>query len=310
MRHERPSSIQFYGDESVSSVQPQKPVNIAFLTSVRDTGTCDRNGTMIQTAEGMRYMEGTIERTILESREGGALAGILRVVAIITDDREKDMRVSDYPLQPEAGRPWLHGQDLRNNDDSLVIHPDTTHWIPSDFRPKKQWRTVDEFNEKKKLFESRVLKIMDEKCADVLVSDHYMARIEYLINGTFKKFGRILNIHPAVTIPGHPFRFCGKTPTQDAIDQARSGVDTRTGATLHIVDEIIDHGPPLAYTVQTPVDGADEPQHLRYRNYQLGKLPLFIAGMRHYVENIFPHLDQIDLQSLSPLSHVSVSASH
>lgn len=309
MRHERPSSIQFYGNESVPSVQPQKPVNIAFLTSVRDTGTCDRNGSMIQTAEGMRYMEGTIERTILESREGGALAGILRVVAVITDDMEKDMRKSDYPLRPEAGRLWLHGQDLRNDDDSLVIDSDTTHRIPSEFR-SLPLLDADGRAERKRDFERQVLQLMEQTQADVLVSDHYMARIEYLVNGTFKKFGRILNIHPAVTIPGHPFRFCGKTPTQDAIDQARSGVDTRTGATLHIIDEIIDHGPPLAYTAQTPVDGADDPQHLRYRNYQQGKLPLFIAGMRHYVESVFPHLDQIDLQSLSPLPHVSVPASH
>lgn len=309
MRHERPSSIQFYGDKSVPAVQPQRPVNIAFLTSVRDTGTCDRNGTMIQTAEGMRYMEGTIERTILESREGGALAGILSVVAVITDDMEKDMRKSDYPLRPEAGRPWLHGQDLRNDDDSFVIGPDTTHLIPSNFRALPLSDT-DGRAESKRDFERQVSQLMEQRQADVLVSDHYMARIEYLVNGTFKKFGRILNIHPAVTIPGHPFRFCGKTPTQDAIDQARSGVDTRTGATLHIVDEIIDHGPPLAHIEHTPVHGEDEPQHLRYRNYQLGKLPLFIAGMRHYIENVFPYLDQIDLQSLSPIPHVSVPASH
>ena len=82
-------------------------------------------------------MEGTIERTILESREGGSLAGILRVVAVITDDREKDMRGSDYPLRPEADRPWLHGQDLRNDDDSLVVDPDTTHLIPSIILPSK-----------------------------------------------------------------------------------------------------------------------------------------------------------------------------
>lgn len=307
MRHEIPSSIRFFGDESVPSVRPQKPVNIAFLTSVRDTGTCDRNGSIIRTPEGVRYMEGAIERTVRESREGGALDGILRVVAVITDDREKDMRGSEYPLRPQAGRPWLHDQDLRNNDDSLVADPDTTHWIVSDFRSLPLSDT-DGRAERKMDFERQVWQLMQQRQADVLVSDHYMARIAYLVNGTFRQFGRILNIHPAVTIPDHPFRFCGKTPTKDAIDRARSGVETRTGATLHVVDEIIDHGPPLAYIAETPVDGTDEPQHLRYRNYQLGKLPLFIAGMRHYIENVYPHLDQIDLQSLSPLPHVSVPA--
>jgi hypothetical protein len=82
-----------------------------------------------------------------------------------------------------------------------------------------------------------------------------------------------------------------------------------TGATLHIMDEEIDHGPALAYMAQTPVFPDDAPQELRYRNYQAGKLPLFIAGMRHYIERIYPHLDRLDLYSLSPLDHERAHAS-
>ncbi len=297
------NGIHYYGDSCFTPTAPAAPLNAVFLTSVRDTGTCDRNGSMVETEEGLCYMEGTIERTVKETREGGTLAGILRIVAVVTDDLEKDMRGSAYPIRPHPEKPWIHGHDLRNADGALMAGSETTFWIPSDFRALPRGDT-DSRTERKLAFESKVAKLMEEKRADILISDHYMARIAFLMNDTFHNFGRILNIHPAVTVEGHPHCFRGKTPTQDAIDRARSGKPTLTGATLHLVDEIIDHGPPLAFIAQTPVCPSDEPQQLRYRNYQRGKLPLFIAGMRHYVERIYPHLDRLNLKALTPLDHV------
>jgi len=44
----------------------------------------------------------------------------------------------------------------------------------------------------------------------------------------------------------------------------------------------------------------DHPQHLRYRNYQRAKLPLMIMGLRHYIENIYPHLDRHTSQLSTP----------
>lgn len=301
------SPIQFFGQESAPTLPPGKPVNALFLTSVRDTGSCDKNGSMVETKGGKRYMEGILERTISETRARGALGGILRVVGVITDDLERDMRGSEYPVRPEPDRLWLHGMDLRTEDGALLAGPNMTHWIPSDFRALPL-RETDARIDRKREFERQVFELMGQTGADVLISDHYMARIEYLVNGTFQKFGRILNIHPAVTIPDHPFRFCGKTPTQDAIDMAKTGEETRTGATLHIIDDIIDHGPPIAFIAETPVYEDDTPQELRYRNYQQGKLPLFASGIRHYVQSIYPHLESIDLNNLSPLHHVPVAA--
>jgi len=309
MQSPTPEPIRFYGDPSQphSGRRPRSPISIAFLTSVRDTGTCDRNGSIVKTPEGLKYMEGIIERTVNETREGGALHGILRVAGIITDDLDRDMIGSAYPVRPHRGKSWIHNVHLRNDDDSLIIDPDTTHWVPSDFR-LLPLRAQEERADRKLRFEQRVATLMEQLGADVLVSDHYMARIAYLMNGTFQKFGRVLNIHPAVTIADHPHCFRGKTPTADAIARARTGEETHTGATLHFVDEIIDHGPPIAYVSGTPVRPTDEPQHLRERNYRLAKLPLFIAGMQHYVRNLYPRLDDLDLSSLSPLDHASESS--
>lgn len=296
-------SLHFFGDPALHAVHPEHPVNVLFLTSVRDTGACDHNGSIIRTPQGLRYMEGTIERTINATREGGALHGILRVAGIVTDDHETDPLLP-YPVRPHRGRLWIHRVDLLNDDDSLVIGEDTTFNIPSGFR-KLNRHDADGRTRQKEEFERQVALTMAQVGADVLVSDHYMARIEHLMNGSYKKFGRVLNIHPAVTLPEHPHAFPGKTPTADAIERARTGTETLTGATLHVIDELIDHGPALAYTAGTPVHPEDEPQHLRYRNYRLGKLPLFIAGMRHYIERIYPHLDRLDLLALTPLPSLS-----
>lgn len=273
----------------------QRPVNILFLTSVRDTGTCDRNGLLVNTRGGPRYMEGVIERTVRKTFSGQILEHHARVVGVITDDREHDMRESDYPVRPHEGRPWIFPHDLMTPDGERLI--DRTVHIPSDFRGLPIG-AVDERQTSKLAFEQAVYEQMRSRGADILVSDHYMARIEFLIGPTLGLFGKVLNIHPAVTLKDHPFCFRGPTPTKDAILRAQTGVNVKTGATLHVVNPTIDDGPPLAYIGATPVYRDDEPQWLRWRNYQHAKLPLFIAGLMHYLTSIYPYLGRIDVARL------------
>jgi folate-dependent phosphoribosylglycinamide formyltransferase PurN len=148
-------------------------------------------------------------------------------------------------------------------------------------------------------FEEAVLAVAQGVRADVVVSDHYMARIENLHRWMP---GRVLNIHPAVTLPGHPCRFVGKSPTADALAHARAnGGQALTGATLHWVDDEIDHGPPVAFSADTPVFAVDEPMWLRYRNYQHGKLPVLVQGLHHYATRLFPYLNELDLNQLAEL---------
>ncbi|MEI8230658.1 MAG: formyltransferase family protein [Candidatus Peregrinibacteria bacterium] len=296
--------MHFYGHPSlaVPASSPRSPVGVLFLTSVRDIGADDHVGQIVATDEGPRRMEGIVERTVNETRSGGALEGILRVAGVVTDDLSRDLRHSSYPVIPEPGRDWIHPLDLETTEGQLVVDPRFTINVPSDFRALPR-ADRDGRAQRKEAFERRVMDIADERGADVIVSDHYMAWIQYMINDQYGRYGRVLNIHPAVTIPGHPFCFTGKTPTGDAIRHAQTGQPTFTGATLHFVDPEIDHGPPIAVASATPVHADDEPERLRYRNYQQSKLPLFIAGMRHYVERILPQLDALDVNSLSLLTH-------
>lgn len=303
-----PSNMVFYGRQEFmkSNHQITRPLRVVFLTSVRDTGICDLNGTMVETGNGLRYMEGTIERTILETypwwrRTGseyrGLLADMIQVVGIITDDTELDMNNSAYPVSPYSDRSWIYPLNLATPDGQPVS--EITFNIPSSFR-QLPLDATERRRELKREFEWLVLQKTQELGGDIIISDHYMARIEHLIE-EYGFYGRVLNIHPAVTVDGHPFCFRGRTPTTDAINRVRSGIPTRTGATLHIVSSEIDEGSPIGFTADTPVLSTDEPQWLRYRNYHQAKLPLFINGLAHYVRAIYPYLSRMDLTDLQPV---------
>lgn len=265
-----------------------RPLRVVFLTSIRDTGTCDRNGQTVETPEGPCYMQGVTEATVVESRPGGRLHGLIEVAGVITDDVVGE--TGDYPVLPTDGCNWIYPLDLVGPDGVRIA--DLTANLPSHFR-KLPLRDKKGRVQAKKQFERALLLYMQAIRADVLISDHYMARIKYLIGG-LGLFGKVLNIHPAITLKDHPYWFPGKTPTADAIAAAgRNGGKTFTGATLHFMNRIIDGGPEIAYQCATPVYASDQPQQLRARNYPV-KCGVFVKGMIHYAKNFYPYLDRID----------------
>lgn len=249
-----------------------RALRILFLTSVRDTGECDRNGSIVHTEDGDSYMMGAIEYIASATALGGTLHGLFTIAGVITDDHPRDLR--DYANHPTRARnrAWLWPQKLDLPTRNIV----------SAFR---QLPLQDHTNRAaaKLAFEREVLAWFHELEADIIISDHYMARLEHLI-GQLGLYGRVLNIHPAVTVIGHPCCFRGPTPTTDAIAHAKQGTPTVTGATLHLVNADIDDGPIIGYIEGTPVNSTDQPQWLRYRNYLLAKCPLLVEGLRHYRE--------------------------
>ncbi len=260
-------------------MKPKRLVRAMVLTSIRDVGRCDLNGCMVPTKSGPRYMEGLIERTVRECNPGGELDGVLEIAGVVTDDLASHLEGSAYPLTPRAGMQWIHPLDLADRHGRLIAAATVNE--PSLFRrvPKS-----DEGLRRgaKREFEAKLLAHMRDMGADIIVSDHYMARIEFLI-GEFGLYGKVLNIHPAITDKRHPCCFRGPTPTMDAINRARSGETTVTGATLHIVNADFDDGPIIEIAWPTPVYPSDSPVELRHRNYQLAKLPVFIRGIKKYI---------------------------
>lgn len=262
-------------------MRKKRPVRAMILTSIRDVGACDLNGCEVPTKQGFKYMEGIIEYATRECAPRGQLDHLLEIVGIVTDDLPKNLEDSDYPLVPTAGKQWIHPLDLLDRHGRSVCG--LTVYIPSEFRRISE---AEGKREAKRDFEKRVFEHMREIGADIIISDHHMTKIQFLI-GEFGLAGKILNIHPAITDKRHECCFRGCSPTVDAIARARSGKQTVTGATLHIMNEEFDAGEIILCEWPTPVHPDDSPVELRWRNYQLAKLPVFTQGMKSYIEKVF-----------------------
>ncbi len=265
-----------------------EPVRVAFLTSIRDVGKEDLNGSMVEPKDGPRYMMGIVEHAVLQCKPGGAQHGLMEVACVVTADLEKNLAESPYPLTPTPGEQWIHTLDLCNHHGDLII--DRTVHIPSTFRSLP----IDavELRQRAKLaHEERIFRVASHFGAEVIISDHYMCRIVYL----HKRLpGLVLNIHPAITWTNHEFCFRGKTPTADALAMARArrgtGRPTMTGATLHYVEDEIDGGRIICCGPHTRVDADDAPGELRYRNYAQSKRRVLTEGMYHFLTSMFPEL--------------------
>lgn len=298
---ERPNQIFYYDD--IRKPQPSvdiRPLTFVFLTSIRDVGIHGRNGTNIQMANGERYVEGAVERFVRATHLGGSLAGLARLGGVITDDRPRDMRGSTYSILPGSRPDWIHPLDLRTPEGQLVS--ELTYNIPSTFRSLgKEGREAQSRIEGSTFeFETNVWQIMRELGADVLISDHYGRKIRFLYEAP-SLFGGILNIHPGITSPHSRYHLPGSTPTADAIAKAKELGLFKTGATLHFVNSELDKGQIIAYSMGTPVYPTDEKMDLRYRNYNLAKLPVLEAGLVHYIQNIYPNLAKFERRNFNPV---------
>lgn len=263
-------------------MKPKRAVRTLILTSIRDVGVCDLNGCMVPTKSGFRYMKGVVEHAVRESGVGGALDGILEIAGVVTDDFPKNLEGSAYSLVPNLGMQWIHPHHLVDHRGQSISG--MTVNIPSLFRRIPNGDACK--RDAKRDFESKVFAHMRDVGADIIVSDHYMARIEFLISD-FGLYGMVVNIHPAITDKRHSCCFRGRTPTADAIAFARSGNETVTGATLHLVNKDFDDGPIIESAWPTPVHADDSPAELRQRNYEMAKLPVFVQGMKKYVAEVF-----------------------
>jgi folate-dependent phosphoribosylglycinamide formyltransferase PurN len=130
--------------------------------------------------------------------------------------------------------------------------------------------------------------------------------------------GQILNIHPAITNSESPYKLPGITPTRDAFTRAKYGmiiVDDKhavdvpkgeivkweypegsgeihdavavepyniTGATVHIVDALVDHGPVILDRQYEFGGEGITPESIRERNYEM-KRELLPEALLEYV---------------------------
>jgi len=277
---ETQGALFFYDKKAlVKEKFPQKPVKVLFITSIRDIVLEEYNGQFINLKnENNHYVKGVIEKTLEETKQGGVLEDLIEVVGVIVDDTDSDLN-GKFPLLPGKNKDWIYPKNL--------LSVDCVWNIQSLFR-KLPKNDIDGREKSKYDFELQVFEKAQEVEADIIILDGYMARLEHLQT---MMNGKVINIHPAPAIIGMPYCFRGKDEVMDAIRfaQANGGIG-KTGATLHFVNSELDDGKPIAYICDTFVSGNDTEVELLCRNYVQAKLPIFIAGLRHFVLKIFPYL--------------------
>lgn len=140
---------------------------------------------------------------------------------------------------------------ISNNSKAFALERAKNHNIPPLHLSHKQFTTPEEFDQ-------RLLEVLIENQIDMVILAGYMKILSPVIIRAYKN--RILNIHPAL-LP----HFGGPGMYGIHVHEAviKSGVKI-TGVTVHIVDEVYDHG---AIVIQKPVEvkDGDTPETLAER---------------------------------------------
>jgi phosphoribosylglycinamide formyltransferase-1 len=140
---------------------------------------------------------------------------------------------------------------ISNNSKAFCLERARKHNIPAIHLSHKMFDTQDEFDEK-------LLSILKEKEVDLVILAGYMKILSPKVIRTYRN--KILNIHPAL-LP----HFGGKGMYGIHVHEAvlKSGMKV-SGVSVHIVDEIYDHG---AIVLQrcVPVEDQDTPESLAER---------------------------------------------
>lgn len=140
---------------------------------------------------------------------------------------------------------------ISNNSKAGALERARNHNIPAIHLSHKQFATPEEFDEK-------LLSILKENETDFLVLAGYMKMLSPVIIRAYKN--RILNIHPAL-LPSFGGSGMYGIHVHEAVINA--GVKV-TGVTVHIVDEIYDHGA-IVMQKTVPILDDDTPESLAER---------------------------------------------
>lgn len=190
--------------------------------------------------------------------EGSASGPRIEVVAIVCDDDHPRRDFSDLGILMHQEPSSSFARLRRGDGESQEA-----------FRNRKATAKAE--------YEHRLLGVMHQHGADLVISDRYMR----LFGPTFlsEYLGLVLNSHPAI-LPDNP----GATPTANALARSREQGYSWTGNTLHIIDHGEDTGPAVMQGERTPVLPGDTTAALRARNYR-NEAPNIYAGLLSYASD-------------------------
>ena len=302
-------------------------INIAWITSCREIGLDEKIGREIidpQTGFNYGYRTGSLEALARLLEEDNLFSRKFNLVAVILDDNNEQ-----YNSAWNESELWPRDITIpyrKNGDSTSETHTleDITVSIPSqpwkDLRRNRQeGETRKEFRQRKAFakseYETQMLRTLESREVDLLVSDSYTT----IFNGTMLSNyrGRIINVHPAITEVGNPYRLPGLTPTRDAYTRAKHGwviVDDKyrvdipegdeiqvnydgeqrtaikvpayntTGVTVHVVSEQVDNGEVIMNQEYQFNPETITSEGIRTRNYEI-KRELLPAAIQHYTND-------------------------
>lgn len=271
-----PSKSNTFNFHAVRKFTTSSTLRVLICTSIRDVGVEDRVGSYVQVHGTRQYMMGTSEYLLntTNANEGDCSVDIVGIM--IDDDPREEHKLSGYSIKPTPDNLWIMPSQAsyrgRNVSDMIVYNPSSFRKIPL--------RNADERFQAKREFENSVLAIANDISADVILSDHWMIKLQHV----FKEMPTI-NIHPAITDLKNQHCRRGKTPTADTLKAAQSQRNVRSGATLHFVNETFDDGAAIVDTDHLRVKPNWTPQELRYENYKQAKNPVALEGLLYLTKN-------------------------
>jgi len=140
---------------------------------------------------------------------------------------------------------------ISNNSKAGALERARNHHIPAIHLSHKQFATPEEFDRK-------LLSVLKEHQTDMLVLAGYMKMLSPVIIREYKN--RIINIHPAL-LPSFGGPGMYGIHVHEAVIKSRVKV---TGVTVHMVDEVYDHGAIVMQKI-VPVMDDDTPESLAER---------------------------------------------
>ncbi len=235
----------------------------------------------------------------------------VRCAGVIVDDDDTRL-LEGRPGLWALGRAVPGGENGETLGDLVACFP-SSDWARgrASWGGAEDWRARKA--EAKARYEDRIREFLERRRIDLVIVDSYLRVIGPTLLGAFRPDPKstrslILNLHPGITAPDDPHRLPGRTPARDAHTRSRFGyviVDDKrpslwpagrdirvdfenrrrrarevgrwheTGATLHFVDEELDHGEVIAEArAPLPGDGSLSRDWIREIHYGLKRTVL------------------------------------
>lgn len=176
----------------------------------------------------------------------------VHLAAIVYDDGFPMRSFNEIPA-PMLQHPSTALMEARDAKNAAIEARGKNH-------PEAQ-RLIGEYKQQRQEFESGLVRLLHGKEVDIVLLDRFMVILGKTFLGSY--LASAINSHPAL-LPDLP----GDTPTADALERARSGQNSWTGATAHFINRGIDTGPPICQEESVFITPSMVEEDVRRENYR------------------------------------------